>query len=78
MVVSCILKPGSRITAYFRTTADMLYRMIFSWETTNEVGNYLIWFKQFKWNKWVNIGEVMGSGTSVKLSVSSNTYEWSQ
>lgn len=39
---------------------------LLSWETTNEVGKLPYLVQQFKWNKWVNIGEVMGSGTSVK------------
>lgn len=39
-----------------------------SWETTNEVGKLSFIIQQFKWNKWVSVGEVMGNGTSVKNS----------
>lgn len=36
------------------------------WETTGEMGklNYIV--QQFKWNKWVNVGEVLGNGTSIR------------
>jgi hypothetical protein len=42
---------------------------LLKWETTNEQGKLPFVVQQFKWNKWVNVGEVMGNGTSVK-----NTY----
>jgi hypothetical protein len=37
-----------------------------SWETSNEMGKLPFVIQQFKWNKWVNIGEVMGNGSSGK------------
>jgi len=41
------------------------------WETTGEMGKLPFIVQQFKWNKWVNVGEVMGTGSSGK-----NTYKW--
>ncbi len=37
-----------------------------SWETTGEMGKIPFLIQQFKWNKWVTVGEVMGNGTKVK------------
>ncbi|MBL0316885.1 MAG: hypothetical protein IPP69_14425 [Flavobacteriales bacterium] len=37
-----------------------------SWETTGEMGKIPYIIQQFKWNKWVNVGEVMGNGTGTK------------
>ncbi len=39
-----------------------------TWETLNEQGKLPFIVQQYKWNKWVNVGEVMGKGTSVKNS----------
>jgi hypothetical protein len=36
------------------------------WETTGEMGKLPYIVQQFKWNKWVNIGEVMGNGSASK------------
>lgn len=36
------------------------------WESTGEMGKLPYIVQQFKWNKWVNIGEVMGNGTATK------------
>lgn len=36
------------------------------WETSGEMGKLMYVVQQFKWNKWVNVGEVMGNGTSGK------------
>lgn len=44
---------------------------VLTWETTGEQGKLPYIIQQFKWNKWVNVGEVMGNGTSVK-----NTYKF--
>lgn len=35
---------------------------LFSWETKDEAGVLPFIIQQFKWNKWVNVGEVMGKG----------------
>lgn len=39
---------------------------LLSWETTNEQGAIPFIVQQFKWNKWVNVGEVIGKGTSTR------------
>lgn len=44
---------------------------LLTWETTGEMGKLPYIIQQFKWNKWVNVGEVMGNGTSIK-----NTYSF--
>ena len=36
---------------------------ILSWSTKGETGKLPYMVEQFKWNKWVNIGEVEGKGT---------------
>ncbi len=36
------------------------------WETTGEMGKIPFLIQQFKWNKWVTIGEVMGNGIQAK------------
>lgn len=37
-----------------------------NWETTGEMGKIPFLIQQFKWNKWVTVGEVMGNGTKTK------------
>ena len=37
---------------------------ILTWSTVNEQGALPFIIQQFKWNKWVNLGEVQGKGTS--------------
>lgn len=44
---------------------------LLTWETTGEMGKLTFIVQQFKWNKWVNVGEVLGNGTQVK-----NTYKF--
>ncbi|MCH2197639.1 MAG: T9SS type A sorting domain-containing protein [Flavobacteriales bacterium] len=44
-----------------------------TWETLNEQGRLPFIIQQYKWNKWVNVGEVMGKGTSVKNNYSFQT-----
>lgn len=39
---------------------------LLKWTTINEQGKLPFIIQHFKWNKWVNVGEVMGVGTSVK------------
>ncbi len=36
---------------------------ILKWTTTNEQGKLPFKIQQFKWNKWVTVGEVQGKGT---------------
>jgi hypothetical protein len=42
-----------------------------SWKTTNEQGKLPFIIEQFRWNKWVQIGEVQGKGTT-----ETNSYEF--
>jgi len=35
-----------------------------TWKTTNEDGKLVFFIEQFRWNKWVTVGEVQGKGTS--------------
>lgn len=42
-----------------------------TWETTGEQGKLPFIIQQFKWNKWVNVGEVVGNGTAIR-----NTYKF--
>lgn len=44
-----------------------------TWETLNEQGRLPFIIQQYKWNKWVNVGEVMGKGTSTKNAYSFQT-----
>lgn len=44
---------------------------LLTWETSGEMGKLPYIVQQFKWNKWVNVGEVMGNGTAGK-----NSYRW--
>ena len=37
---------------------------LISWKTSNEQGSLPYVVQQYKWNKWVNVGEVIGEGTS--------------
>jgi hypothetical protein len=37
-----------------------------TWETTGEMGKIPFIVQQYKWNRWVIIGEVLGNGTNVK------------
>ncbi len=44
---------------------------LLTWQTVNEQGRLPFIVQQYKWNKWVSIGEVMGKGTSTQ-----NTYSF--
>lgn len=46
---------------------------IISWSTSNETGVLPFRVQQFKWNKWVTIGEVQGEGNPGKHSYSFQT-----
>lgn len=43
------------------------------WKTTNEQGKLPFMIEQYRWNKWVEIGEVAGKG---KSGANENTYEF--
>lgn len=68
-----IINPGAlEPSPTFETTDIRIDNAgMLSWETLNEQGRLPFVIQQFKWNKWVNVGEVMGNGTSVK-----NTYSF--
>lgn len=63
-----VLNPGALEPRPTFETASIVVddNGMLSWETLNEQGKLPFIVQQFKWNKWVNIGEVMGKGTSVK------------
>lgn len=48
---------------------------LFTWETEGETGKLPFIIQQFKWNKWVNVGEVMGKGVAGKNKYSFQTTE---
>jgi len=48
-----------------------------SWETTNEEGELVFEIEQYKWNKWVVIGEVMGSGKKERSSYAFDVFKHS-
>jgi len=48
---------------------------LLSWSTTGESGQLPFIIQQYKWNKWVGIGEVTGKGTSGKNAYSFQTVE---
>lgn len=43
----------------------------FNWTTKSETGKLTFIVEQFRWNKWIKVGEVDGTGTSAE-----NTYEF--
>lgn len=46
---------------------------LLAWTTVNEQGRLPFIVQQYKWNKWVSIGEVMGQGTSTQNSYTFQT-----
>lgn len=48
---------------------------MFNWETSGETGTLPYIVQQFKWNKWVNVGEVMGKGVAGRNSYNYQTIE---
>ncbi len=46
---------------------------VLKWTTTNEKGKLPYKIQQFKWNKWVTVGEVQGKGTPGEHSYSFET-----
>ena len=70
-----ILNPGALEPqpTFDATSIDISNGGLLKWETTNEQGKLPFIIQQYKWNKWVNVGEVTGNGTSVKNSYSFQT-----
>lgn len=51
--------------ATFKTKEiDLDEKGLLTWTTTNESGSLAFVVEQYKWNKWVKIGEVQGNGKS--------------
>ncbi|MFK7757519.1 MAG: hypothetical protein AB8B53_11375 [Flavobacteriales bacterium] len=48
---------------------------LLTWETTGETGELPFIIQQYKWSKWVNVGEVMGKGNPSKTEYSFQTAE---
>lgn len=56
-----VLKPKSTFEVIeLNITKDA----IFKWKTKNETGKLPFTIEQFRWNKWIKVGEVEGKGTS--------------
>jgi len=70
-----ILNPGALEPqpTFEATNIDISNGGLLTWETTNEQGKLPFIIQQYKWNKWVNVGEVTGIGTSVKNAYSFQT-----
>lgn len=68
-----ILNPGALEPAptFECTKIECSAQGLLTWETSGEMGKLPFIIQQFKWNKWVNVGELMGNGTSGK-----NNYRW--
>ncbi len=49
--------------ATFKTADILVNNDELSWTTTNEAGSLRFVIEQFRWNKWVKVGEVQGAGT---------------
>jgi len=57
-----VLKPKS---TYEVISMDISKDGTFSWSTKSETGKLAFAVEQFRWNKWVKVGEVDGVGTPV-------------
>jgi hypothetical protein len=68
-----LLNPGALEPApsFICTKIECNTSGMLTWEATGEMGKIPYIIQQFKWNKWVNVGEVMGNGTATK-----NTYKF--
>ena len=49
--------------ATFKTEEILLEDDILVWKVSNETGSLPFKVQQFKWNKWITVGEVNGKGT---------------
>lgn len=54
------------------TNMSVTDKGVLNWSTTNEGGSLPFIIEQFKWNKWVKVGEVNGVGTPKENSYSMN------
>ncbi|HET6245846.1 MAG: hypothetical protein H0V01_12325 [Bacteroidetes bacterium] len=55
-----VLKP---MPTFETTSIKVNHDGIINWSTKNETGSLPYYVEHFKWNKWVNVGEVQGKGT---------------
>ncbi|MCU0435501.1 MAG: hypothetical protein MUC87_18730 [Bacteroidia bacterium] len=46
---------------------------LLTWSTTGETGSLTYIIEQYRWNKWVYVGEIQGVGTAVKNNYSFQT-----
>ncbi len=60
-----VLNPGvlQPMPTFETTNIEISNEGMLKWETTGELGKLPYVVQQFKWNKWVKIGEVDGEGT---------------
>lgn len=58
-----VLKPQPSFTA---ENVEIDRTGLVSWTTSNETSSLPFVIQQYKWNKWVNVGEVQGVGTPDK------------
>jgi hypothetical protein len=70
-----VLNPGALEPQPTFETVDITVSSggLLSWKTVNEQGKLPFYVQQFKWNKWVTIGEVAAKGTSVENEYSFQT-----
>ncbi len=56
-----VLKPQSTyVASLMKVSRDGLY----TWQTTGESGSLPFIVEQFRWNKWIKVGEIEGKGNS--------------
>ena len=60
-----VLKPKS---TYELVTINLSSDGTFSWSTKNESGKLAYIVEQFRWNKWLKVGEIEGAGTPTEHS----------
>lgn len=63
-----VLKP---ISTFELTSITVDKNNVLKWSTTNEAGILPFIIEQYRWNKWVKVGEVQGKGTA-----NVNSYEF--
>ncbi|MBI2269877.1 MAG: hypothetical protein HYU69_05900 [Bacteroidetes bacterium] len=70
-----ILNPEAlKPKASFETTSlTLAHNGLLSWSTVNEAGSLPFIVEQFKWNKWIPVGEVQGLGTPAENRYSFQT-----
>lgn len=58
-------------STYELSTLEIDSKGVLHWSTSKEIGELPYIIQQFKWNKWVNVGEVIGTGR-----MDNNTYSF--